>query len=183
MHPRIRELMEHLRLQREVLRAAAERVPVSQHRQRPAPDRWSVAEVLEHLSIIETRVAGLISSLVAKGKAAGLRNETETTPVLDARQKAMFLDRNRKTEARESGQPSGQLDTASAWDALHKSRRALSDAVSAADGLALGELSYSHPVTGSLSVYDWIAFVGWHEARHAAQIDEIAAALTHRTEP
>jgi hypothetical protein len=31
-----------------------------------------------------------------------------------------------------------------------------------------------------LSLYHWIAFAGAHEARHAAQIDEIAASLQAR---
>jgi uncharacterized damage-inducible protein DinB len=31
---------------------------------RPAPEKWSVAEILEHLSIVERRVARLLGSLV-----------------------------------------------------------------------------------------------------------------------
>jgi len=32
-------------------------------------------------------------------------------------------------------------------------------------------------VIGRLTLRDWLAFVAHHEARHAAQIDEIAAAF------
>src|ERR1043165_695388 len=38
---------------------------------RAAPDRWSVAEVLEHLSIIERRVTKLIAALLDKAESAG----------------------------------------------------------------------------------------------------------------
>jgi hypothetical protein len=34
-----------------------------------------------------------------------------------------------------------------------------------------------HAVIGRLTLRDWLAFVAHHEARHAAQIDEIAAAF------
>jgi hypothetical protein len=34
-----------------------------------------------------------------------------------------------------------------------------------------------HPALGDQNLYQWIAFVGAHESRHAAQIREIAAAL------
>ncbi|MEA2712972.1 MAG: hypothetical protein QOK27_933, partial [Gemmatimonadales bacterium] len=38
---------------------------------------------------------------------------------------------------------------------------------------ALGGLTFSHPLLGSLDLYQWILFVGQHEARHAAQIAEL----------
>jgi hypothetical protein len=48
--------------------------------------------------------------------------------------------------------------------------------LNASDRLALGTLSMPHPLFGPLSAYHWLAFVGGHEARHAAQIREIAFA-------
>jgi hypothetical protein len=38
-------------------------------------------------------------------------------------------------------------------------------------------VSMPHSVFGPSSAYHWFAFVGAHEARHAAQIREIAGAL------
>jgi hypothetical protein len=50
--------------------------------------------------------------------------------------------------------------------------------VNANDGLAFGTVSMPHPDFGPSSAYHWFAFVGVHKARHAAQIREIADALT-----
>src|SRR5205085_10563963 len=36
---------------------------------RPAPEKWSVAEVVEHLSIVERRVAKLVAALLDKTEA------------------------------------------------------------------------------------------------------------------
>ncbi|MEP7310481.1 MAG: hypothetical protein ABJA98_33675 [Acidobacteriota bacterium] len=43
------------------------------------------------------------------------------------------------------------------------------------DGLALGTIRHEHPALGPISIYEWFAVVGSHEARHAAQILEIKA--------
>ncbi len=42
-----------------------------------------------------------------------------------------------------------------------------------ADGLALGNFSYPHPMFGPLDLYQWLVFVGLHESRHACQIREL----------
>ena len=71
--------------------------------------------------------------------------------------------------------PRGELTAAAALAALAESRRALTDAASAADGLALGTITFPHPLMGSLTLYQWILFVGQHELRHAGQIRSISA--------
>jgi hypothetical protein len=49
--------------------------------------------------------------------------------------------------------------------------------VRSADGLALSEIVQPHPVLGPINLYQWIAFVGAHEARHAAQVMELRELL------
>jgi len=48
-------------------------------------------------------------------------------------------------------------------------------------GLRLEDVARDHPVGMSLTLYQWLAFVGYHELRHAAQIREIHDALAGRT--
>jgi hypothetical protein len=45
------------------------------------------------------------------------------------------------------------------------------------DGLALGRVTRAHPTLGPLNRYQWVLFVGQHEARHAAQLQDIARQL------
>src|SRR5436190_23217620 len=52
------ELLNHLEQTRTALRDAVDSVPARHREQRVAPDRWSVAEVLEQLAIVERRIAG-----------------------------------------------------------------------------------------------------------------------------
>ena len=85
----------------------------------------------------------------------------------------MVLDQSTKLNAPDPIQPTG-LGADAAWAAIERSGSAMRDAVMAADGLALGSVSWPHPRFGPLTAYQWIAFSGAHQARHAAQIREIA---------
>src|SRR4051812_3587685 len=178
MHPRTSELLRHLDTQHEHLRKAVESVPRDQRETKPTPDRWSVAEVIEHLSIVETRIERVFSAKLAEARAAGrVAAERETTPVVGTIDMDRVLDRTRRITAAEAALPSGKLDADEAWAALERARTTLADSVRSADGLALSEIVQPHPVLGPINLYQWIAFVGGHEARHAAQVMELRELL------
>ena len=144
---------------------------------KPAPDKWSVVEVLEHLALVETSIARLIEKRGAEGRAAGVGPETDTRTVLWTLDSARVLDRREPISAHERVQPKGGLDADAAWAAVEKAQAAVRDAVTAVDGLALGEITYPHRSLGTLDLYQWIAFTATHEMRHTLQIREIGAAL------
>lgn len=174
MHPRITELLGHLDSQRTYLRAAVDEIPADQLAVEPAPGRWSVLGVLEHLSIIETRITGLLQKKVSE---AQLGPETESTPVMPDARMGRMRDRSIKITASDAVQPTGTVDMNAAWKALETSRTRLRAFIAEVDGLSLGDVTHPHPVFGPLDVYSWIAFIGSHEARHADQIREIGASL------
>jgi hypothetical protein len=136
-----------------------------------------VAEVIEHLAIVEQRIAKLIAREVASAREKGLGAERETTPVSSMLPLERVIDRRRRFVAGDAAKPRGELDAAAAWTKFEDARRAVRDALLAADGLALAELSAPHPVLGSLNFYQWFLFVAGHEARHALQVREIGAQL------
>lgn len=178
MHPRTSELLDHLKTQRERLRRAVERVPRERRSEKPAPERWSVAEVIEHLSIVETRIGRVFTAKLEEARAAGnVVSETDESPVVGTIDMDRLLDRTRRITAGEPSRPSGTLDPDAAWAALERARDSLCDSVRAADGLALGAIVHPHPVLGPINLYQWIAFVGGHEARHAAQVIELSELL------
>jgi hypothetical protein len=177
MHPRISELLDYLDGQRDALCVTASNVR-EEHRTAPPPGGgWSVLEILDHLRITEGRIAMLISKLVTEAKAASLPPETERAPLLATMQLERVLDRGTRIKAPNALTPQAAADLDTALRALDETRAKLKDAVVAADGLALGQIKYPHLVFGDLTLYEWIAFVGAHEARHADQIREVGASL------
>ena len=177
MHPRIAELLNHIDEQRVKLRAAVDSVPVEDHGRSPAEGQWSVAGVIEHLAVVESRITELFRARVGEARANGIGDETETSLLLATLETDVIEDRTRRLRASTPIQPSGNLDSATAWKALEASRAEFRSAVVDADGLALSQISHPHLYFGPFNLYRWIAFIGSHEARHAAQIREIGEAL------
>jgi hypothetical protein len=177
MHPRTTELLNHLDQQRAVLRAAYDAVPASLRERAPAPGQWSAAQCVEHVAIVGGRIAGALTKFVDEAKAKGLGPETATEAILPKTGYERVLDRRTKLNAPDPIQPKGVSGDA-AWVALEQATAAMRASIAAADGLALGSVSWPHPALGPLNGYQWIALNGAHEARHAAQIREITEALS-----
>lgn len=178
MDSRLQPIVDHLAATRAELRAAVDRVPASARSIKPAADQWSVAEVIEHLAIIERRIIDMVANAVTKARVEGLTNEIEEdAAALNPEHLGLLRDRSRKIEARPSNQPTGNLDADAAWAELEAARAELLEALEATEGVALSALEHPHPILGPINTYQWIAFLGGHEARHAAQIDEIAQTI------
>jgi hypothetical protein len=177
MHPRIQEILAHLDTTRAALEQAVAEVPASLHRNQPAPECWSVSEIIEHLGLVEGRIGQLLVGQLDVARAAGLGPERETSPVIPTFDLSQVVNRSPRITAQEASQPRAGLSTSSGWAILTERRRLLRDAVVAADGLALGTIRIPHPRFGDLDFYQWLVFVGGHEARHTAQIREVATAV------
>ena len=178
MHPRTEELLRHLDANRAVLHAAVDAVPPALREKKPAPDRWSVAETLEHLSRVEEGITRLLALRLSEAGAAGLlQPERDESPVAGSIDHALITDRRRRVTAGERVLPRGEMDAETALSALANSRAKLRDLLVANDGLALGVVSHPHPFLGPIDGYQWFVFIGSHEARHADQIREIPAQL------
>jgi hypothetical protein len=177
MHSRLAEVLNYLDTQRAALAAAVELVPPAQREQAPGADRWSVAQVLEHLAITEKRIGLGVTKWVSDARAGNLKPEIETSSILNTLPLDMIADRSQRRNAPEYVRPSGEVNAAAAWTALEESRATLRAGAMAGDGLALGEVIQGHPVLGPINIYQWLLFVGSHEGRHTAQVIEIAAEL------
>jgi uncharacterized damage-inducible protein DinB len=179
VHPRLVELANYAKAQRAELLSAVSLVPEPLRQHRAEAGGWSVAEVLEHLHRVERGIARLLVHSLERAKVEGIGPELETSSMMGSLDRFQLTRRGRPISAPEPVLPRGELSAAQAIAALTNSRQALLSALEAADGLALGAITYSHPLLGPLDLYQWVLFVGQHEARHAAQIHEIASRLQH----
>jgi hypothetical protein len=174
MHPRSEEVLKYLEERRKELRAAIDSVPLHARNTQPAADQWSVAQVLDHLTIVDKRVAMGVGKWIADARAAGLGAETETTSVLGTIPSELITDRSRKVEAPQEIRPRTDVDAETAWTELEQARAKLRTAFLNGDGLALEQVVQTHPVLGPINIYQWMLFCASHEARHTLQIAEIA---------
>ncbi len=166
--PTVRSRLIGLQSAREGLRHAVEVVPAEAREKRPGAERWSVAEILEHLGLVEGSVTRLIGRLAANGDTADLPGEVRPLDM------AALMDRSHPIQTIESALPSGALTWRQAWDELTERRKELLRLITSVDGIVLHRVRAPHFVFGLLDGVDWIRFVEGHEARHTAQILEIA---------
>lgn len=170
MHPRISELLDYVDKQTATLRAAYESIPPDKRDVRVDPNRWSPAEIVHHLAIVERRLAQRLTQLIEQARA--LPPETETTSVLTSQSTTRVLDRTGRFVTFEAAEPRN-TDANRVWDDLMDARKEVVRVIHTGDGLALGAVSAPHPALGPFTGYEWIAFVGSHAARHADQIREM----------
>jgi len=144
-----------------------------QWRFKPAPDRWSVAEVSEHIAVSESTIFGLIQSKfmtspAAPEKRAEVAGKDET--VLK-----MVPDRSHKVQAPEFLKPTNRWATREELTkAFEDSRKATMDYVRTTND-DLRDHFGPHPVLGTLDAYQWILLISAHSERHTKQIEEVKA--------
>ena len=177
MHPRIEEVINYLDTERTALREAVDSVPPELRDKQPGADRWSVAQVLQHLLIIEKRIGLGMTKWVNDASTGGVGTETETSSVMNSLPLQLITDRSQRRNAPDEVRPQGDIDAESAWVALEQSRETLRAAFLAGDGRALSQVIQPHPVLGPINLYQWMLFLGSHEVRHTAQVHEIAEQL------
>jgi DinB superfamily len=138
-----------------------------------APEKWSVLEVAEHISMAE----GLIFGAVEGALAAKENSEWETK----TKGKTEFLERvivsrDRKAQAPESIVPSGKL-TRDEVIAKLKEGRAKTLKFAEETKLPLKSHTFDHPfpAIGTLNAYHWLIYIPLHNLRHNQQIEEVKA--------
>lgn len=169
-------LIRHLEACHAELRAAVHAVPFAAREQRPPGGGWSVAQVVEHLAHTDRLFTQLLARFVGelRGQPA---DQVDAAGLLQRRRLLAVLDRNTKVESREWILPVQNWTIDAAMRNLADARTTLLLTVRSADGVPLGTVTYPHFILGDLNLYEWIGFIGYHEARHAAQIREICIVL------
>lgn len=159
--------------------AEVARVPLTRRAERPAPDRWSVAEVVEHVARIDLGISKLLALRAAEPRTATPQElaAAQLTPEKIARVRS----RAERFEAPERVRPTGTLAPEAALERLAHARAALMAAYQAASPSVLDGAVHVHPVIGPLTLRGWVELAAHHDARHAQQIAELAAEATTDT--
>jgi hypothetical protein len=177
LHPNVSDVLTELEHARGMLRDAVHAVPESDRAKRPGEGRWSVNEVLEHLSMVERRFTGLLAMRIQEAKETGLGMEHNARAPIPPELKKMLEDRANRRNAPHAVHPSGTLDSRSAWRAVEDARAELCELLCCNEGLALSTVLHQHPIFGTLNVYQFAELIANHERRHAKQIAGVAAQL------
>jgi hypothetical protein len=142
----------------------------AQWRFRPAEDRWSVGDCIEHLTAVEARVLGAI------GKQLERPPEPEKRPLAEGKEavaRRTLPNRGRRVEAPEGVRPRGGWEDPSRLLADFLAARERTVRFASATDADLRNHFFPHIVLGEIDCYQWLVVLNLHAGRHAQQIEEI----------
>jgi DinB superfamily len=144
---------------------------------RAEPGRWTIAEIVEHLSITEGSALRLCRKLLEKAEAEGHARE-EGTPFPPVSLAEFAEQARQKFTAPDSIAPTGARPLPESLAALRETRaalHALRPRIERVEGTAV---RFPHAAFGPLNLYQWLLFIGGHELRHLAQIEALKQAMS-----
>jgi hypothetical protein len=164
-------LVAHLERTRDKFLKEVTGLTPAQWNYKAAPDRWSIAEVSEHIAAAEPLIRGAV--------AKTLQTPTPEELVSDFGNKddlitSKVIDRSRKAQAPEPLVPTNRYQTPQQSIEAFRAQRAetMQLAMSGADFRAH---KAKHPVFGTLDAQGWMLFLSAHTERHTLQIEEVKA--------
>jgi len=137
---------------------------------KPAPDRWSAAQVVEHIAAAEDFIRGMVKEKVMMAPAGDAGRDVKKT---DEGVLAMVPDRTNKVQAPEPLVPTNRFGSPEA-SIKHfvDSRETTEDFLKTATGLR--DHVTDSPI-GKLDGYEFVLLIAAHSERHTKQINEVKA--------
>jgi hypothetical protein len=137
---------------------------------KPAPDRWSVAQVMEHIAASEDFIRGMVKEKVMVAPAGEPGRDVKKT---DEAVLAMIPDRTNKVQAPEPLVPTNRFGSPEgSMKHFVESRAATEDYLKTTAGLR--DHVADSPL-GKLDGYEFVLLIAAHSERHTKQINEVKA--------
>lgn len=162
-----------LEASRRLLLDAVAGMSASQWRFKPAPERWSIAECVEHVALTEDFYYDLIIGRLRNSPAEPAKREEVKGK--DDEVLAKMPDRSSKRVTSPALEPKGRWPTpAEAVKHFQQSRDRLVNYVRTTRD-DLRDHFQAHRAVGLIDGYQWILLASGHVRRHVQQIEEVKA--------
>jgi uncharacterized damage-inducible protein DinB len=149
--------------------AATQELSEAQMKFKPAPDRWSVAETLEHIVLVEDSLLHNVTDKVMKSPPGAADRDPAK---IDAMVLTMIPDRSHKAQASPPVTPTGRWTPA---DTLNRFLKTRAQTIAFLESTPELRAHASDSPIGQLDAYEWVLFMAAHSQRHTKQILEVKA--------
>jgi hypothetical protein len=138
---------------------------------KPGPDRWSVAEVAEHIAATEDFLRDMIRDKVMK---APPRTAADDVKAIDDLVLRSIPDRTTKRQTYDALRPTNRYGSPKASLKHFKNSRSRTiDFLK--ETVDLRQHAIDSPLGKQLDGYEWVLFIAAHSERHTSQINEVKA--------
>jgi hypothetical protein len=160
--------MIHLHSSRKLFLDSTANLSPAQWNFKPGPDRWSIAEVAEHIALTEDFLFGYTQKLLQGAP------ETRTVTFKDEEVLKNMVDRSKKAQAPEPLKPSRKW--ANPQDAVAHFKSSRDKTIEYAEKTQ-DDLRHHYMVMGpnTMDAYQMLLMIAGHSERHTAQINEVKA--------
>ena len=162
-----KKLADHLESERAYMQDAVAGITDPQAAAKPAPDRWSVLEVLEHVTTVEYRFQGWIHN------AEPIDANYDASKIEDL--VTQMGNRETKRDAPEPVHPKGEYTSIQDAIAAFNTARDKTLELVAERGGSLDSVQAHHRFFGDLTGVEVLHLLAAHGSRHADQIKETRA--------
>lgn len=135
----------------------------------PEGEKWTIAQIVEHISIVEDGMGRVCNKLLRKAEADGMRSDGNVTVSDHYIQKGAEIA-SIKVEAPERVRPTGNVPIVESLEKLDYSRGRLDELLPLFETVDSASYTFPHPFFGEISAAEWLTLIGEHEARHLEQI-------------
>ena len=141
---------------------------------RPDENQWTIAEIVEHVSIVNDGFLRLTHKLLKEAET------TATQPKTDLNLGHTSLDASGQQrepfEAPERVRPKGGVELGDSLEKMRATLAGFSEIQSRLESVDMSEQMFPHPALGPFNAYQWMILLGEHENRHRGQIERVKAA-------
>lgn len=153
--------------------AAVEKLSDAQWNWKAAPEKWSVAECVEHIMLAESTLMAQAEKALAAPQNPDWAEKTKGKSEFIER---VMVKRQGKAQAPESIVPTGKFSRAELMQKLREVRaKTLKFAETTQLPLKAHTSEHPFPVFGTLNAYQWVIYIPLHNIRHNQQIAEVKA--------
>jgi hypothetical protein len=145
-------------------------VTAAQARFRAGPERWSIAEVVEHLVVWESFMLGAVRGAV---DAPAEPEKQAAAAGKDSLVLGLATSRDKPLKSREAAKPTGRWSDVGEMLAEFRVRRGRTVEFAESTQADLRSHFFAHVAFGDLDCYQWLVAMGQHTRRHVEQIEEI----------
>jgi DinB superfamily len=153
---------------------AADEIPSEKWAVQPGPARWSAAEVVAHLVVVERAIVGKADRIAQKAPLPVSRVKRMHLPMWLAEARLIRLKSPVPLDASILDGKEAMLAT------LRVAREHTFAFLSRTENRDLSAYHWPHPFLGMLGTYEWMEMLGAHQLRHMKQIREIHRKISRK---
>ena len=140
----------------------------------PEGEKWSIANVVEHVALVESNMIKICSKLLGKAEARNMLADGSILTSASFKEKAIEIA-TMKLEAPEFVQPTCEATLQQSMEKFAENREKLNELKAQFEKFDSNGHRFRHPFLGDLSAGEWLVLIGGHKLRHLKQIEKLAA--------